>query len=91
MSPGILNVWWYTKSMPATTVKVSTETRDRLRTFNGSTIEETINEALDALDAAQFWQQAEAHSAWRRSLSDERRAELEARDEALDSITSRLR
>jgi hypothetical protein len=77
--------------MPVTTVKVSTETRDRLRTFGGATIEETINEALDALEAAQFWQQAEAHVAWRRSLPDERRAEIEARERALDSITGRLR
>lgn len=89
--PSIRKVWRYTESMTATTVKVSTETRDRLRTFNGSTIEETINEALDALDAAQFWQQAEAHAAWRRSLSQERQAEIKAREEALDSITSRLR
>jgi hypothetical protein len=77
--------------MPATTVKVSPETRDRLRTFGGATMEETINDALDALEAAQFWKQAEAHAAWRRSLPDERRVEIEERERALDSITSRLR
>ena len=77
--------------MTATTVKVSTATRDRLRAFGGATMEETISEALDALEAAQFWQQAEAHAAWRRSLSDERRAEIEAGERTLDDITSRLR
>jgi hypothetical protein len=54
-------------------------------------MEETINDALDALEAAQFWKQAEAHAAWRRSLPDEQRVEIEERERALDSITSRLR
>jgi predicted transcriptional regulator len=77
--------------MNATTVKVSPETRDRLRTFGGATMEDTINEALDALESAQFWKQAEAHAAWRRSLSPERLAEIDVRERDLDSITSRLR
>jgi hypothetical protein len=54
-------------------------------------MDETINEALDALEAAQFWKQAEAHAAWRRSLPVERQVEIEEREQALDSIISRLR
>ncbi len=40
--------------MAPTTVKASSETRDRLRSFGGATLDETINDALDALEVAEF-------------------------------------
>lgn len=69
----------------ATTVKVSIETRDRLRSFGGATLEATIVEALDALEADRFWAQADAAAAWRRSLPDEQRASLAERDAEVDA------
>jgi hypothetical protein len=69
----------------ATTVKVSTETRDRIKSFGGATLEETIVEALDALDEQRFWAQAERAAAWRAGLSDAERAERRAREDALDA------
>ena len=36
---------------------------DRLRGFGGATIEDTIIEALDALEATQFWRQADTYVA----------------------------
>jgi hypothetical protein len=77
--------------MPVTTVKVSTETRDRLRDFGGATIEVTINRALDALEDAEFWRQAEAHAAWKRSLSGERREAMQAHEDELDAVSSLFR
>lgn len=70
--------------MAATTVKVSSETRDRIRSLGGATLEETIVEALDALESNRFWAQAEAASAWRSSLSDVERHDLAAREAELD-------
>lgn len=76
--------------MASTTVKVSTETRDRLRALGGATYEETILEALDALESDRFWVQAEAAAAHRRSLPERERHELAARiaevDDAFDGI-----
>lgn len=66
--------------MASTTIKLSTETRDRIKALGGETYEDTIVEALDALESARFWAQAEAASAWRRSLSDAERAEIEQRE-----------
>ena len=70
--------------MKATTVKVSTETRDRLRALGGDTLEDTIVEALDALEANRFWAQAEAAAAWRRALPDEARSRLAEHEAELD-------
>ena len=39
----------YHRYMASTTVKLSVETRDRIRALGGETYEETIVEALDAL------------------------------------------
>lgn len=69
----------------ATTVKVSTETRDRIKAFGGATLEETIVEALDALDQQRFWAQAERAAAWRTGLSAAERAERQMHDDALDA------
>lgn len=74
----------YHRYMGATTVKVSTQTRDRIRALGGATYEETIVHALDALEAAQFWTQVEAAAAWRRALPDDERARLAAREDDVD-------
>lgn len=71
--------------MASTTVKLSVETRDRIRALGGVTYEETIVEALDALEADRFWGQAEAAAAARRSLTDEQRDALAARDADVDA------
>lgn len=70
--------------MKATTVKLSTQTRDRIRAFGGDTYEDTIVEALDALEATRFWAQADAATAWRQALPDEERARLAAREADVD-------
>jgi hypothetical protein len=70
--------------MTATTVKVSTETRDRIRSLGGDTLEATIVEALDALEANRFWAQADAAATWRRGLSDEERAAIAASEAEID-------
>ena len=76
--------------MASTTVKLSVETRDRIRALGGATYEDTIVEALDVLEKTRFWEQAEAAAAWRQSLSDaelERRRAREAEiDAAFDAI-----
>ncbi len=76
--------------MASTTIKLSVETRDRIRALGGETYEETIVEALDSLEAQRFWSQAEQAAAARASLSDDDRsarlaAELEV-DAAFDGI-----
>lgn len=71
--------------MASTTVKVSTETRDRIRALGGDTYEDTIVEALDALEADRFWEQADAAAAHRSALTDEARADLAAREAEIDA------
>ncbi len=66
----------------STTIKLSVQTRDRIRELGGDTYEDTIVEALDVLEAERFWAQAEVAGAWRRSLPDAERAELEAAEAA---------
>lgn len=76
--------------MPSTTIKVSTDTRDRIRAHGGATYEETIVAALDALEADRFWGQAEAAAAWRASLApDEQQKLIDAEaevDRAFDGV-----
>jgi hypothetical protein len=76
--------------MASTTIKLSVETRERLRAFGGDTYEDTVIEALDALEANRFWAEAEAASAWRSGLSDDDRvrhqAEVDEIDRAFDAI-----
>lgn len=76
---------WYMKS---TTVKVTIETRERLRALGGATYEDTITEALDALESERFWAQAEKAAAWRRGLTDDERAALDAEDAEIDAAFS---
>lgn len=72
--------------MKDTTVKVSTETRDRIRAMGGATHEDTIVEALDALESERFWKQAEEGKKWFDSLSEEDRQRLIDEDEAIDAL-----
>jgi len=75
----------YSRYMASTTIKLSVETRDRLKALGGATYEETIVEALDALDADRFWAEAETAGAWRRGLPTAERHRLEAREAELDA------
>jgi len=70
--------------MPQTTVKVSTETRDRLKAMSRGTADDTINAALDALDQADFWAQAERATRAIRALPPEEQRRRHAAEEALD-------
>ncbi len=71
--------------MGSTTIKLSTDTRDRIRALGGVTYEETIVEALDALEADRFWAQAEAAAAHRGSLSEAERTALAAAEADVDA------
>jgi hypothetical protein len=76
--------------MASTTIKLSVETRERLRAFGGATYEDTVIEALDALEATRFWADAEAAAAAHSGLSSEqqqRRREAVAEiDRSFDGI-----
>lgn len=78
----------------ATTIKISVETRDRIKAMGGETYEDTIIEALDALDRKRFWDQADAAIRWRESLPPEERARIEeaerADGEAMDRMLDAL-
>jgi len=69
--------------MPHTSIKVTTETRDRIKNLGGK-YEDTLTEALDLLEAQRFWEQAEAGKRWLDSLTNEERDERQARHDALD-------
>ena len=71
--------------MASTTIKVSVGTRDRLRSYGGDTYEDTIVEALDALDRDRFWEQAEAAAAHRASLTEAERAARRAAEAEVDA------
>jgi hypothetical protein len=76
--------------MASTTIKLSVETRERLRALGGATYEDTVAEALDALEANRFWADAEAAAAWQSSLPDDeqrrRRDTIAVIDQAFDGI-----
>jgi hypothetical protein len=71
--------------MGSTTIKLSTETRDRIRALGGDTYEDTIVEALDALEADRFWAQAEGAAARRRALPVPDRQALIEREAEIDA------
>jgi hypothetical protein len=73
--------------MPNTSIKVTTETRDRIKDLGGK-YEDTLTEALDLLEAARFWEQAEEGKRWLDSLSDEEQAERRARQDVIDQAFS---
>jgi hypothetical protein len=77
--------------MKQTTIKLTTDTRDRLRDLGGDTYEDTIIEALDLLEEREFWAQADRAAAWRASLPANERAEIEHREAALDAMLHGLR
>lgn len=64
---------------------MSVETRERIRALGGTTHEETIIKALDALDAQRFWAQADAAAAWRERLSESQLAARAAREAEVDA------
>ncbi len=71
--------------MASTTIKLSVETRDRIRALGGDTYEDTVVAALDLLEVQQFWQQAEAAAVWHRSVSGDDRARRVAEEAAVDA------
>lgn len=77
-------------SGPSTTIKLSVATRDRIRDLGGDTYEETIIEALDALETDRFWAQAEAAAAWRASLPEDERRRRREQEATIDAALDRL-
>ncbi len=75
----------YCGYMKPTTVKLSIETRERIRALGGDTYEDTIIHALELLEAERFWAQADAAIAWRRSLPDLDRERLAAHEAEVDA------
>ncbi len=71
--------------MASTTIKLSVETRDRIKAMGGRTYEDTIVEALDALESEEFWAEAERAAAWRQSQDSGRRQQLAERNAAVDA------
>lgn len=84
------DVGGYTAGMASTTIKLSIETRERLRALGGDTYEDTVIEALDALEANRFWAAAEAAATWQSRLPDDERrgrhAAIAEIDRAFDGI-----
>jgi hypothetical protein len=68
----------------ATTIKLSVETRDRIKAMGGDTYEDTIIEALDALDTQRFWAEVDAARAACAALPPEQQAEIEAAEEEMN-------
>jgi hypothetical protein len=69
--------------MASTTIRLSVQTRDRIKAMGGDTYEDTIVEALDSLESAQFWAQAERAAEWRRSQPEDRRRRIAEREAAI--------
>lgn len=72
-----------------TTMKVTTATRDRLRTLGaeGDSLEDVVVAALDAYESQQFWAEAEAAAAaeTREQRADRKRIEADA-DAWMDAL-----
>lgn len=75
----------YRGYMESTTIKVSVETRDRIKSFGRATYEEAIVEALDLLDSEQFWAEADAALAARRALPEAEQRRIAANEAAIDA------
>jgi hypothetical protein len=75
---------------PVTTMKITTATRDRLRTHaaSGESLEDVVVHALDVYEQAQFWAQAEA---WAASETPRERAERKASEAEWDALMDGLR
>jgi hypothetical protein len=63
-----------------TTMKISTATRDRLRSLGaeGDSLEDVVVAALDAYESQQFWAEAEAAGAKETAEQRARRQRVEA-------------
>jgi hypothetical protein len=75
---------------PVTTMKITTATRDRLRTHAsaGESLEDVVVHALDAYEAAQFWARAEA---WAAAETQAQRAARKASEGEWDALMDGLR
>ena len=73
-----------------TTMKITTSTRDRLRTHasTGESLEDVVVHALDAYEAAQFWTRAEA---WATAETPSVRAARKASEAEWDALMDGLR
>jgi hypothetical protein len=73
-----------------TTMKITTATRDRLRTSAGpgESLEDVVVHALDAYEAAQFWVRAEA---WAAAETPAERAARKAAEAEWDVLMDGLR
>ena len=69
-----MNQQAYSRDMQPTTIRLSAQTRDSLKAFGGDTYEATVIEALEALDAQQFWTQVDSALEHRCRLSADERA-----------------
>lgn len=76
----------YSRAM-ATTIQVSEASRDRLRALGGpgTTLEQTLVEALEALEREQFWSAAQRAHARRQDMGPEERAALIAAEADVQS------
>lgn len=71
--------------MKSTTIKLSVETRERLRSLGGDTYETTIIAALDVLEADRFWSQVDVASAHRNALDPSDRARMAEHEAEVDA------
>jgi len=74
----------------ATTMKITTETRDRLRALgaDGDSLEDVVVTALDAYESQQFWAAAEAAAA---AETPDQRTERQRIEADVDSWMDGLR
>ena len=59
---------------------------EEIKAMGGETYEDTIVEALDALDSEEFWAEADRAVAWRRSQDPQRRRRMAEREAAVDAV-----
>lgn len=73
-----------------TTMKITTATRDRLRTHAaaGESLEDVVVHALDVYEVEQFWARAEA---WAAAETPAERAERKAAEAEWDALMDGLR
>lgn len=72
---------WYTHGMAnVTTMKLTTDTRDRLRALgaDGDSLEDVVGNALDAYESQQFWAAGEAADAGESPRQRAERKRIEA-------------
>ena len=71
-------------------MKITTATRDRLRTqaSTGESLEDVVVRALDAYETAQFWARAEA---WAAAETPSERSERKASEAEWDALMDGLR